>query len=80
MDSQPPIIEYRADPAPRRTWGLSRPVWGLICGFCVFVELAANFATNGRVNGWGDIVFIIGFAAAGLVAFINTVRPPTRAG
>ncbi len=80
MNSQPPTIEYRTDPVPTRTWGLSRPVWWLVCGFCAFVELAADVATNGRVNGWADIVFIIGFATVGLVSFINAVRPPTRAG
>ncbi len=80
MESGPPVVEYHADRPPTRTWGLSRPVWALVSGFCAFVEFASDFATGGRIGGWGDVVFIVGFAALGLVAFINAVRPPTRAG
>jgi hypothetical protein len=52
----------------------------LVAGFCAFVEFAAESATNGRMNGWGDVVLILAFACAGVVAFINALRLLWRAG
>ncbi|MEA2735239.1 MAG: hypothetical protein QOE14_1690 [Humisphaera sp.] len=80
MSNEPPIVNYEAKPPASRTWGLSRPVWLLIAGFCAFVEFAGLFATNGRINGWGDIAFIAVFAALGVVALINAIRPVRQAG
>jgi hypothetical protein len=59
---------------------MSRGVWLLVAAFCAFIELAANFATNGRVNGWGDISFIVVFAAIGLIALLNAGRLAWQAG
>ena len=76
MTPEPPILDY--DPSrrrqPRGVWGLSFAVWWLVAGFCEFLELAGNFATNGRINGWDDVAFVIGFAVVGLVAFLNGLR------
>jgi hypothetical protein len=66
-------------PVPR-VWGLSRYVWLLIAGFCAFVEFAGAFATNGRVNGRGDVAFIVVFAVVGVIAFVNALRLLWRAG
>lgn len=49
-------------------------VWFLLAGFCAFVEFAGSFATNGRINGWGDLSFILVFAFVGLVALIQGFR------
>jgi hypothetical protein len=70
---------YKAVPAVPRLWGLSRGVWLLVAGFCAFAEFAAAFATNGRMGGWGDVVFVLVFAWVGVVAFINAVRLLWRA-
>ena len=69
-----------AEPSVPRVWGLSRPVWLLLAAFCGFVEFARAFATNGRVNGWGDLAFILVFAVLGVMAFVNALRLLWRAG
>jgi hypothetical protein len=79
MANEPPIVDYALKPPATRTWGLSRPVWFLVAGFCGFVEFAGWFATNGRINGWGDIAFIVVLAGIGLVALINGLRPVRQA-
>lgn len=72
MRKEPLIIDYEAPPAARpRTWGMSWPVWLLLAGFCAFAELAGWIAANGRVSGWGDILFIAVGAVIGLIALIN---------
>jgi len=78
MDNEPPVLDYEVKSPVSRAWRLSRPVWLLIAGFCGFVEFAGWFSTNGRVNGWGDLLYIIAFAALGLVALANAVRPVKR--
>ena len=80
MTNERPIVDYAPNPPETRTWGLSRPVWLLVAGFCAFVEFAGWFATNWRMNGWSDIVFIAVLAAIGLVALINAIRPVRQAG
>jgi hypothetical protein len=75
-------IDYEskeAVPSVPRLWGMPRSVWLLIAGFCAFAEVAGNFATNGRINGWGDIAFVLSFASIGVVAFINALRLLWRA-
>lgn len=57
-----------------RVWGLSRPIWVLVAGFCAFAEFAGAFVTNGRIAGWDDIGFITVFAVLGVVALINAMR------
>jgi hypothetical protein len=59
---------------------MSRYVWLLVAGFCAFVEFAGAFAANGRINGWSDVVFVLFFACLGVVAFVNALRAPWRAG
>jgi hypothetical protein len=74
---EPPILDYdqtRRRRQPIRVWGLSGVVWWLLAGCCGFLELAGNFATNGRINGWGDVAFVIGFAAIGIIALVNGLR------
>jgi hypothetical protein len=74
-----PLDYERKPPAPPRVWGLSRHVWLLIFGFCALVELGAEFATNGRINGWGDVLFTLFFAVLGIVALLNAIRALWRA-
>ena len=62
-----------------RVWGVPRVMWTAIAGFSAFFEWAGNFATGGRVMGFSDIVFIIGFAVVGVVALLNAIRPASRA-
>ena len=60
----------------------------LLAGFCAFIEFAGWFATNGRINGWADLSFILVVAFVGLVGLIegfhcawqrkNAGRPPVR--
>jgi hypothetical protein len=50
-------------------------VWLLVAGFCAFVQFAGWFATNGRIKGWGDIIFFVVFGAVALIALINVIRP-----
>ena len=79
----PEPINYEskaAVPQVPRLWGLSRYVWLLIAGFCGFIEFAGAFATNGRINGWGDVTFVLVFAVLGVIAFINALRLLWRAG
>jgi hypothetical protein len=79
-ESEP--INYESKPAGPpvpRVWGLTRPVWLLLAAFCSFVEFAGAFATNGRVNGWGDVAFILVFSVVGVTAFINALRLLRRA-
>ena len=78
MGTKRPPIEYRAERPPTRTWGLSRPVWGLVSGGCAVVDLGGELATNGRLNGWADLAFVVAVATLGLVAFANAVRPARR--
>jgi hypothetical protein len=80
MTNEAPIVDYAPKQPATRTWGLSRPVWLLVAGFCAFVEFAGWFATNGRINGWGDIAFIVALAGIGVVALINAIRPVRQAG
>lgn len=78
MHPRPTPSQSRTDGASTRTWGLSRPLWALVAGFCLLAEAGGQLATGGRLNGWSNILFIIAFAAVGLVAFINAVRPVPR--
>ena len=80
MANEPRIVDYEPKPPASRTWGLSRPVWLLVAGFCAFVEFAGWFATNGRINGWGDVAFFAALPALGLVALINAMRPVRQPG
>lgn len=76
-------ISYESNtavPPVPRVWGMSRHVWLLVAGFCAFVEFAGAFATNGRVNGWGGVAFIVVFAVVGVIAFMNALRLLWRAG
>ena len=70
---RPIDYEPRRAPATRRVWGLSQPVWFLIAGFCAFAEAAGAVATRGRINGAGDAVFVVAFAAAGLLGLVNAL-------
>ena len=64
----------------KRVWGLSKPVWVLVFCLCVFTQIAGAFATNGRMNGWPDIVFYVVFAGLGMIALVNALRPVQRSG
>jgi hypothetical protein len=80
--TKPPPIDYESKkvvPEVPRVWGMSRGVWLLVGGFCAFVESAAHFAANGRIQGWGDMVFVLAFACLGVVAFMNALRLLWRA-
>jgi len=57
---------------------ISWPVWLAVAGFALFVEFAGSFATGGRINGWGDISFVIFFGLLAVLAFINLVRALLR--
>jgi hypothetical protein len=74
MNTERHIVDYEAKAPALRTRQLSRPVWLLLAGLCGFVEFSGWFSTNGRVNGWGDIAFIIGFAVLGVGALLNGLR------
>ncbi|MFT3788970.1 MAG: hypothetical protein QM770_22825 [Tepidisphaeraceae bacterium] len=74
MEDRPPILNYGTRQPTHRVWGLSGPLWLLVAGLATFVEFAGFFATNGRINSWNDIVFIITVAVLGVVAVINAIR------
>jgi hypothetical protein len=81
MSSKPPIFDYEPIKLNRvtRVWGISRPIWVIVAGSCAFVEFAGWFATDGRINGWGDVTFVAAFAAIGLIALMNAIRPIWKA-
>lgn len=74
MEKKPIQLDYasrRPAPPPPRIWGMTGSVWMLLAGFCIFAELVPAAATNGHINGWGDIVYTLVFATIGAVAFLN---------
>ena len=75
MNAEPPVVDYEAKPPAPRARGMSRGVWIVVAEVCVVVEFVGWSATNGRINGTGDIAFIVTFAVIGLVALLNTIRP-----
>ena len=46
----------------------------LLAAFCAMFLLYGFWATNGNVNGWGDLAFIAVVAVIGLLALCTGVR------
>ena len=75
MTDKPPMIEYEPRPRPAsRTWGMSRPMWWLLAGFCAVIELSSGFAMHGRPSSTGDSVVQLVLGAVGILALINAIR------
>jgi hypothetical protein len=61
--------------APAKVWGLSRPLWLLVAGYCVLTEYLGWILLDARVDRWDYITFVVTFAIPGLVALIISTRP-----
>jgi hypothetical protein len=76
LQQRPVNLDYQSAPKPRRTFWRWRIAWLLVAGVCAAMEVAILRATNWRFDGWPDKVFIWSFAAFGLLALVNAIRPP----
>lgn len=81
MPDKKPTLDYQSVTAaatPRRVWGLSCFPWVMVALLCGVADFGGWLATNGRVDGWPDVLFTVGLAAAGVVALLNAVRSVAR--
>ena len=74
------VFAEAGSPSVQRIWGMARGVWLLVAGFCVFIEVAFWSATNGRINGWGDIGLFAMLSAVALLALLHAMVLRWRAG
>jgi hypothetical protein len=50
----------------RRPWQMSGLYWLMISAACAVAYIAGAIATGGRINGAGDVAFILIFGFVGL--------------
>lgn len=77
VDRQPHSLDYAPQaPTVPRIWGMSRPVWLLIAGFCgflAFVVWAVPVAGEPAMSR-GAMAFVASMTTAGAVALVTALR------
>lgn len=56
---------------------MSRPVWLCAAVACAVILAAGEFATGGRISGWGDVAFIVVFAVGTITLTWAALRART---